>query len=60
MNYFIFKVLKKKLMNNVYGSIYSRPSYMNNSRRGLSNLPTNVSRPIVNSSIKKDPKVTEK
>jgi hypothetical protein len=58
MNYFIFKVLKKKLMSNVYSNY--QPSYMSNSRRGLSNFPTNVSRPIVNSSIKKDLKVTEK
>lgn len=60
MNYFIFKVLKKKLMSFVHVPYYSRQSILTNSRRGLSNMPINVSKPTTNSSIKKDPKVTEK
>jgi hypothetical protein len=60
MNYFIFKVLKKKNMSFVHQPYFSRQSYLSNSRRGLSNVPSNVGRPVVNSSIRKDPRVAER
>jgi hypothetical protein len=47
-------------MSFVHQPYFSRQSYLSNSRRGLSNVPSNVGRPVVNSSIRKDPRVAER
>ena len=60
MNYFIFKVLVIVMSSFVHGPYISRPSYISNSKAKIPNINSNYYRTGVNSSVKKDSRVTEK